>query len=99
TPASHYDKGCRERSRAALLLQVVALANLLDAAGEVERILGDFVVPAFEDVAAGAKRFGYTNMGSGTPRIGFGDEERLGEVVLQLARALDHHWATDSFGT
>jgi len=47
-------------------------------------------VPAFQNVAAGAQRFFETDMGAGTMRVGFGDEERLREIVLKLAGAFDH---------
>ena len=45
---------------------------------------------AFQKVAAGAQRLVEADMGARTMRVAFGDEERLREVVLELAGAFDH---------
>jgi hypothetical protein len=54
-------------------------------------------VPAFQNVAAGAQRLVEADMGARTMRVAFGDEERLREVVLELAGAFDHQSVAGCF--
>jgi hypothetical protein len=80
------------------IIRTVSLADLLDAAGEVERALRDMVVSAFQDVAAGAQGLRYTHVGAWALRVAFGNKERLGEVILKLARAFGEQRAADACG-
>src|SRR6185437_2044653 len=64
------------------------LDDFLDRALEEERALRDLVVLAFDDLLEAADRFRDRHVGAGGARELFGDEERLGEEALDLARAL-----------
>jgi len=56
-----------------------SLADLFDAAGEIERACRQIVMRAVKDVGAGFQRLGERYMRSRTFGPGFGAEKRLGE--------------------
>src|ERR1700743_3760080 len=65
------------------------LDDLLDRALEEERRLRHLIVLALDDLFEAADRFGDRHIGAWRAGELFGDEERLREEALDLARALD----------
>src|ERR1700694_4780947 len=62
--------------------------DFVDRPLEEERALGHLVVLAVDDLLEAADRLGDRHVGAGRPGELLGDEERLREEALDLARAL-----------
>jgi hypothetical protein len=64
--------------------------DFCQVAAEIERVSGQIVVLPIQNIAACLQRFRKADCRARTLDVRLGDEERLGEIVLQFERALNH---------